>query len=326
MLQQALGTVVLVKLDGDDPGNRALMRRYKVKGYPTFLVVDRTGRELDRWSGFFDPRSFADRLERATNDPTPPKVRRARLRRAPTAWDAEVLGDVEFERDRPEDAITLYRRALELGSTREDQVRRKLLYASAVAGSEGDVPYADVKRLAEEIVDGSPDLETLVTVAQVMDFASEENGTPDDALPYLDRVAAAAPSADPADPPLALPTVMVAHAVRVEKDLDEALRLRREMLPAGWETDPQEMIRFARWCFQNEVALEEAESLALRAAELEDGPRQRQSMLDLAAKIAMERGNPAGAAAALRKALESNPRNARELRRRLAEYEKAAGS
>jgi len=62
-----LGGFVLLKADADDPGSFVLKDRYQVGGYPTLLVVDAAGTEVDRITGY-DGRTdaLAERLLHAS--------------------------------------------------------------------------------------------------------------------------------------------------------------------------------------------------------------------------------------------------------------------
>jgi len=60
---ELLDSFVLLKLDADDPHSFELKERYRVGGYPTLLVVDGEGRELQRFVGYdSDAERLAQRL------------------------------------------------------------------------------------------------------------------------------------------------------------------------------------------------------------------------------------------------------------------------
>jgi thioredoxin-related protein len=53
---------VAVRYDADAGEGSALAQRYGVRGFPTFVLVDPGGRELDRFSGYRTPEEFVARL------------------------------------------------------------------------------------------------------------------------------------------------------------------------------------------------------------------------------------------------------------------------
>lgn len=45
------GAAAVVRLNADDPGVAALREQYGVRGHPTFIVIDRQNRILERFVG-----------------------------------------------------------------------------------------------------------------------------------------------------------------------------------------------------------------------------------------------------------------------------------
>ncbi|MCC7462516.1 MAG: thioredoxin family protein [Gammaproteobacteria bacterium] len=71
---------VAVHLDGDDPGAQKWGERLRVQGYPTLLVLDMRGHEVQRIAGGMDLERFAVVLELALADLQPVEVLLAQLR------------------------------------------------------------------------------------------------------------------------------------------------------------------------------------------------------------------------------------------------------
>ncbi len=59
-VRELVGDFVPVRLDGEQ--HRNLMMRYRVRGYPTIIVFDANGTEVDRIDGYMPKRVFARRL------------------------------------------------------------------------------------------------------------------------------------------------------------------------------------------------------------------------------------------------------------------------
>ena len=80
---------IAVHLDGDDPGAQRWGERLRVQGYPTLLVLDPQGREVQRIAGGMDLERFAGVLELALADLQPVETLLARVRAgAPLPEDA----------------------------------------------------------------------------------------------------------------------------------------------------------------------------------------------------------------------------------------------
>ncbi len=54
--------LIPLSIDAESPAGAPLAKRYGVKGFPTILVVDPTGREVGRITGFLPPKPFAEQL------------------------------------------------------------------------------------------------------------------------------------------------------------------------------------------------------------------------------------------------------------------------
>lgn len=98
-------------------------------------------------------------------------------------------------------------------------------------------------------------------------------------------------------------------AIRSELHGDEtgALALHLESRPEGWRDDPEQLNSVAWWCFENQVALREADDLAARGVELATSDQQRANTLDTRAEIANALGDPARALALMREAVAMAP-------------------
>ena len=85
---------IAVHLDGDDPGAQRWGERLRVQGYPTLLVLDPQGREVQRIAGGMDLERFAGVLELALADLQPVETLLARVRAG--AWRCMVAAVPRF--------------------------------------------------------------------------------------------------------------------------------------------------------------------------------------------------------------------------------------
>lgn len=58
------GKVDMESLDAEDPANKALVDKYSVSGFPTFIFVDGSGKQVDAVFGTLSKGQFEDRLQR----------------------------------------------------------------------------------------------------------------------------------------------------------------------------------------------------------------------------------------------------------------------
>lgn len=87
---------------------------------------------------------------------------------------------------------------------------------------------------------------------------------------------------------------------------DTALALRRDHLGLDWRNDVARLNSFAWWCFEHDVNLKEAESLAQRGVDLSEGV-ERANVLDTLAEIVNARGRRNEARDLIDDALKLNP-------------------
>jgi hypothetical protein len=66
--------------------------------------------------------------------------------------------------------------------------------------------------------------------------------------------------------------VLLDYAFYVEHDPGKALRLKREAMPADWESNPQWLNAFAWWCYERKINFAEAEEIARKAVWTGGGP------------------------------------------------------
>src|SRR5262249_49782755 len=100
----------------------------------------------------------------------------------------------------------------------------------------------------------------------------------------------------------------ISNALLVKGDKDLALSLKRKAMPAGWEEKASGLNEFAWWCFQNQMNLEEAESLARKGVSLAAAGEEKAEILDTAAEICNLLGNCDDAVGLAEQAAKEDPK------------------
>ena len=121
-VKKALDAVFYARYDADETNGSAVVDRYGVRAYPTFLVIDRAGVERARFTGSMDAQRFVAKLEQ-----TAPLVRdestvRAHVRAKPA--DPIVLREAArwyAAHDRREEAIKQLAAVLALATATPEQ-------------------------------------------------------------------------------------------------------------------------------------------------------------------------------------------------------------
>lgn len=298
--------MILLQVDAEKGPGPELAGAHRVRGYPTFVLVNGEGEEVDRLVGYGDVAPFVAALDAALADPVPVSARESRLRDAPSAADAAFLGRVMSGRGDPAASVAYYRQARAL----DPRVDYAFPIFEAVAmGFRRKLVTSDELRAAADGVLASDraDPEQMLTVGYRMSSFARRAGDPSLRHPYLQRALDATVEVTDADLLAERGELLIEHALHVARNRERALDLKRQMLPQAWRDDPEELNGFAWWCFENRLNLAEAEALALRGAELAADDSARAAALDTAAEISAARGQARRALKLARQAAQASP-------------------
>ncbi len=301
-------------LNGGAEVNRALVEEHRVSLYPTYALLNARGERIASWMGFGSPEEWAQKLTALAADPLTLPERRARLAQSPTFRDALVLGEEARQSQRYREAEGHLRqaRALDPAAAREAEVMLQIARGAYDGAGQGQYSIAEASAILTEALQ-APDAGTTwpLTISEWLFGAVNQGAVP---------VAAVEPILTLAHPmALAISDerlqarrrgVLIDYAFHIERDPEQALGLKREALPAGWESDPVQLNGFAWWCFEHQVNYPEAEQLARRAVELAPPGPDLADNLDTLAQLVHARGDTQEALALITRGLEQNPGSA----------------
>jgi tetratricopeptide (TPR) repeat protein len=271
-------------------------------------LTNANGETIDRWWGYDAAPEFVEHLQRASADPTTIAEKQERFADRPTVDDAAALGIYYLSSGKPTEAVEYYERGAEMSGP-DGGFEYELFEAKAIGHREELFDLEQVKRAADAAL-ASDRLSTddLLNIAHGMASALEDHD-PAAAAPYLEAGLAATEGVEDPDLEPGRRSLRILQALMVTGDTELAVRLRRESLPEGWEEDSDELNGFAWWCFENEVNLEQAETLARKGAELAEDAGQKAQILDTLAEIVNLRGDRDAAIATMHQAIELDPEN-----------------
>jgi tetratricopeptide (TPR) repeat protein len=300
--------VVLVQIDAEgEDGGAELAEKFSVEGYPTFVVVNHDAETVARWWGYDNPDGFTRMLRTSASDLTTIAEKTVRLERTPTASDAVVLGYYHWTREEIAEAAGLFQRAVELADP-EDGYEYELTMVMS-RGVDDEIFTVDEVRTAAASALAAPGLEDgeIVDIAQTMAslLLADE---PAAVLPYVEAAIKATEGSE--DPALVKGRagLEITHALATG-DAERAVALKRATLDEGWEEDSEALNSFAWWCFEHEVNLEEAETLARKGAEIAEDDASKAMIIDTVAEIVNLRGDRDEAVALMKQAVELDPDN-----------------
>lgn len=314
---------LLYRVDGEKGDGKALAERYRVHGYPTFLLVNAEGRTIDRWMGYKDDASFTTTLTEATADPITVEERAARFTREPSGALAKKLGDLRMSEGLYAEACAFYQRGAELDPDGPTNYASLVFYATSMGTKGGTFSAATASERADLVLASSKTTpQDLFKVAYSMGKVA--HGFNDQALftPYLR--AAVERTADSTDPEIAAmrSKLMPDYALRVTKDVDAAVAYKRASMPADWQNSSAQLNNFAWWCFENKVNLAEAKLLAEKGVAVAEPGIEKANVLDTLAEICNETGQCGDAVALIRQAVAEAP-DAEYFKKQLTRFETA---
>ncbi len=323
-LSAFLQNVVLLKNDCEKGEGVDLAKRYEVRVYPTFAMVDGAGEVTDRWAGYAGVDGFIAQVEAALADRSTIAAKKTRFQAAPTLALAQSLAQHAESVFANVEAVDYYRKAMALDPSLTAGLREKVFMSMFYGLRGGD--FTNEQLLAEgDAILADP----AVTVHQAMQVAGVVKRVASSAeyVPFLRRSLeiVARPVDDPElteDADFYRRQLAIDEALLIHEDRPLALRLRREAMDPGWQDDPAQLNRFAWWCLQNELNLAEAYELAVKAAGLATSDGDRANILDTAAQIAFKRGDIERAIEHQQEAVDLLPTR-ESLKRNLATFEAA---
>jgi tetratricopeptide (TPR) repeat protein len=310
-LKQALETVVLLELDAEAGEGQALAEEYGVKGFPTFIVTNAEGEQIDRWWGYDEPEAFVAELDEAKADPTTVEQKIARFEADPSEQDAATLGSIFATRGEPGKAVAYYRRAEELAGPGNGEYAMPLFTNTYLGHSDEELfPLEEVRAAADAVLASeTSDAGDVLIVAYRMAGLAQKNDDPTLLEPYAGPALEAGESVEEESLERLHRNVRIAKALVLDQDPERAVALKKESMPDGWKDDPDQLNEFAWWCFENEVNLAEAEQMARKGVELAEPGSQRARILDTVAEICNLRGKCEEAVSLMARAVEDDPDN-----------------
>jgi tetratricopeptide (TPR) repeat protein len=302
---------VFLAVDAEKGEGEPLAEKFRVKGYPTFIVLNADGETVDRWAGSGGTDDLLAALQGAVIDPSTVAEKLARYEASPNAFDAEKLGDIYGTESESEKALAMYRAADELDTEPNPDLTAKIFKTLAGGYRSEKFSLEEIQAGAEAVLanGGEDNTMTLVQVARTMGMIGSDAGRPDLSTPYIMAALEATEGTQDPDMVKARRSLLLEKALHIDNDLETAVQLKKDSMPEGWKDSPGDLNSFAWWCFENKVNLEQAEKLARTAVEMSEPGQEKAMVLDTLAEICNELGNCGEAVALMQAALEEAPDN-----------------
>jgi thioredoxin 1 len=320
-LKAALHDIVLLKLDAEKGEGAKLALGYDVRGYPSFVMTNAGGEVIDRWRGYESTAEWIATLDHALADLTTLEEKQARFAADPNLEDAKTLARAADNTGDYQSAVEYYRSAKSFDAVHASVYDMKIFHAMAWGSKQHLYNLDQITAAADDVInDEERQVEDVMMVAYVMKKVATGFGQPARMVPYLKEALVVSEGSSDEYVREVRRELEVEKALYIDQDKEKAHALKREHMPEGWQESSQELNNFAWWCFQNNVNLEEAETLARKGVELAEDEKERANVLDTVAEICNARGNCYEAVSLIQNAIELNPES-EYLRKQLDKFQ-----
>ena len=321
-----LEKAILYPIDCEKGEGIEVAKRYNVRGYPTFKVVNGSGEELECFIGYDGPEKWVASVEAGVNDQRTLVEKAKAYETEPTLALARSLATAAGTKYEFKEAVEYYKTAREmepnpmLAAEYTEGILTSMFYGTRM----GQFEFADVDAEATMVMENPmAPVDAKMGVASMVIYLAKSTDNVDKAIPYLEAAMKVSEGSTDEAVIEQRKGMAVDYALLVEKDKDKAVEAKRASMDEGWQEDPGALNEFAWWCYENDVNLEEAEEMALKGIELAETDGERANILDTAAEICNALGNCDEAIAKIKQAIELNPEN-EYFQEQLARFEKIA--
>lgn len=322
MLKATLANdVVFLKIDAEKGDGPSLRDRFRVQGYPTYVLLNSDGGSVDRWMGYSTPTGFIEALQSAISDPATIEEKKTRYAGSPTLAGAVKLATISESTGEYVEAVRYYGNARELDPDTTATYSFEIFQCTAGGLRDKLFTVDDVEKAAEAALADAGSPNRLIELAMWMQSIASQEHQPEIMIPYV--TAAIEASSGSEDPGLTKTRnqLVVVHALHVGRDAEKA----KAHMPEGWMDDPSALNQFAWTCFEARFNLEEAERLARRGAEMAADSSLKAGILDTVAELCNLREDCGEAVELIQQAVALDPDN-EYYRKQLGRFEERLAS
>ena len=285
------------------------------------MITDAKGETIYRWWGYSKEMLF-DELDEGLSDPATIGQKEERYQKSPDATTARTLAYYHLTNGDSENALSFFLDAAKYDPN--DDYADDIYQIYSRGYSRGVYDLKDVQAWADKaLASENSDVESKSYIYMGMARQITSNPTDSrlqdyikDGYKLVNREAAEVS-------PRIKNELMISYVLHIEKNVDRAVGLKREGMDEGWMDNAGDLNGFAWWCFENNVNLAEAETLALRGVKLAPAGKEKAMILDTAAEIMNLRGNPAEAVKMIDLAIKEDPKS-ESYKKQLERFREAA--
>ena len=319
-IKNALANVIFLSMDCEKGEGPEIAKLFKVRGYPTFTMVNTKGEVTSSWIGYPGAEKWAGFVAAGNLDKRTISEKQAAYEKSPNKDLACALANNASVAADYAGALKYFRKARELDPANASDYTGEILGNLYYGSRGGAFTLDEVEAEAKAVMVGSSSSpENKIDAALLVRNLAASQDQTERAIPFIKQALAA--SAGIEELAEARVELEIDEALFIIKDEAKAVALKRESYGEGWLEEPGKLNNFAWWCFENNVNLAEAEEMALRGVELAQDDQMRSNILDTAAEICSARGDCDQAIARIKQAIALSP-DKQYYKDQLARFEK----
>jgi tetratricopeptide (TPR) repeat protein len=283
------------------------MKKYSIVGYPTFIALNSKGETISRWAGY-DRTGWLANADDAVKDPTTLAQKAERFKTKPTEKDAITIAHYDDSMGKYAEAIGGYKKAAELSGGKSNY-DSEIFEATFTGFEEKSFPIDNVVDAAKTLFANEKDPGELLVPARMMTYAGVESGQPEIAVPFVQSAIEKTENTTDADVMTQRKKLLPDYALLVLKDKDKAVAYKKDSLGEGWTDRSSDLNRFAWWCFENKINLDEAYTMAGKGVQLAKPGTEKAQILDTMAEICNAKDDCPNAVKLTQQAIQEDPNN-----------------
>jgi len=322
-IMAAIAGVVFMDIDCEKGDGPELAKKYGIRGYPTYIMVNPDGEVTDSWIGYPGPENWAKFVAAGDADRrTIPEKKKAYETEGSLALALSLANHAATASDYRA-SVVYFNKARELDPAGAKDYTQEILYSLYYGSGEKVFTAEEIKAEADlALASEDATAEDKVDLASLITDVAANIEDPEMAVPYIEAALKASEGSTDEDLAAGRLELEISYALIAQKDKSKALSLKRTSLDGDWEKDLRALNGFAYWCFENELNLVEAEELVTRSIDKAEDDTMRNRLLNTAAEICHTTGRPGEAVAYMKRILETDPDRG-YFQRQLARFEAA---
>ena len=270
-------------------------------------MANKNGESLHRWWGYSKEMLFEE-LDLGFSDLTTTAEKEARYKNNPDAKTARLLASFYNTQGEIKKAATFFEDAAKYDP--DNDYAMELFQIYSMGYRKNIYNLQEMQSVADRAVRSTEiDEDAKTGIYAQMTSIIKENPQDEKMLTFLSQGYEYLNKHENSAPKWAKDAINISYALYIEKNIEEAVKLKKLSYEDGWEDNPGDLNSFAWWCFENKINLDEARKFGQKGIKLAQPGREKAMILDTVAEIVNLDGSPKEAIVLMEQALTEDPEN-----------------